>query len=171
MSKGGLRWNLHWTPMLVPGTKGVKTEAELVQRLLDEGLRQPPCPCFSGPSSLPMPTAAYRAATCFPNTMIFLLQSQSSCSVIKKSPLDAALIQSQGRCVARLVQESDHRALRVPSVAKPPALSFSSPSNLPTSSALQAQLMPLPKKLLDRTCLTAANAFRITKVAFEKDGT
>lgn len=41
MSKGDLSWNLHWTPVLVPGTEGVKTQAELVQRLLDEGLRQP----------------------------------------------------------------------------------------------------------------------------------
>ena len=86
--------------MLAPGTKGVKTEAELSRMLLDEGLTQPPCPCLSGPSSLPVPTAAYRAATWFPNTMNFLLQSQSSCSGIKKSPLDSALIQSQGRCAA-----------------------------------------------------------------------
>lgn len=58
----------------VPGTKGVKGGGT-GRRLLDEGLTQPPCPCLSGPSSLPVPTAAYRAAAYF-NTMIFLLQSE-----------------------------------------------------------------------------------------------
>ena len=103
MSKDDLSWNLHGTPVLAPGAEGVKTQAELDQRLLDEGLRQP-LPCFSGPSSLPVPTAAYRACTRSPNAVIFLLQSQSTCSGTKKSPLDAALIQSQGNVQLRLVQ-------------------------------------------------------------------